>query len=481
VNKPQAMNSPFQDITPNRAMNMFLFPFSFNRKEKKDLISALNKHEFDFFSLENKDLEKKFYSEDYFVSHASLDQYFLPYIECILFPQSTKETGLIRFSKKVNQEITFETKASTILSEVLSIDIFLCPFEIGVMTIRTEVKGNHYSYDDVIEFMNQFRVLEPKLAEEHGATITYENKIYDKVQDYIFSNLTPFLKPYIEQETQHSKHFGSLPYFIDERMYVLSYVTVNNEQPISSGTLFRTGQLNSYDTGGKPFISARNQQYIDEYNDQHVYKRWTPETYYVVTDHVFSCISHSADEETDQMLMNHLFGQHYYNLFLHFFYKIVLLKLSYQYSQLTFEKDQNDIERLIRSITLFSGKYLFLEISSRTEGQEFSRLFKKTFHIDSLYQEVKETLGTLYQNQEKIAGKRHNYLLLILTIYTVLSGIYGMNLVIESWNKNLNWSAIKDYSMFEYIAFIVALSGITISISLGINALYKLIKDRLQQ
>jgi len=56
------MNSPFQDITPNRAMNMFLFPFSFNRKEKKDLISALNKHEFDFFSLENKDLEKKFYS-----------------------------------------------------------------------------------------------------------------------------------------------------------------------------------------------------------------------------------------------------------------------------------------------------------------------------------------------------------------------------------------------------------------------------------
>ncbi|MGK0701781.1 hypothetical protein ACR3I8_20730 [Priestia flexa] len=157
------------------------------------------------------------------------------------------------------------------------------------------------------------------------------------------------------------------------------------------------------------------------------------------------------------------------------------MKLSYQYSQLTFEKDQNDIERLIRSITLFSGKYLFLEISSRTEGQEFSRLFKKTFHIDSLYQEVKETLGTLYQNQEKIAGKRHNYLLLILTIYTVLSGIYGMNLVIESWNKNLNWSAIKDYSMFEYIAFIVALSGITISISLGINALYKLIKDRLQQ
>lgn len=77
-------------------------------------------------------------------------------------------------------------------------------------------------------------------------------------------------------------------------------------------------------------------------------------------------------------LMNHLFGQHYYNLFLHFFYKIVLLKLSYEYSQLTFHKNSEGIERLIRSITVFSGKYLFLEISSRTEGQEFSELFKKS-------------------------------------------------------------------------------------------------------
>ncbi|MDA6141623.1 hypothetical protein OSK03_28040, partial [Escherichia coli] len=70
MDKWQAMNSPFQDITPNRAINMFLFPFSFNRKEKKDLVSALYEHEFDFFSLENTDLEKKFYSKDYFVSHA---------------------------------------------------------------------------------------------------------------------------------------------------------------------------------------------------------------------------------------------------------------------------------------------------------------------------------------------------------------------------------------------------------------------------
>jgi hypothetical protein len=156
----------------------------------------------------------------------------------------------------------------------------------------------------------------------------------------------------------------------------------------------------------------------------------------------------------------------------------VLLKLSYEYSQLTFHKNSEGIERLIRSITVFSGKYLFLEISSRTEGQEFSELFKKIFHINSLYQEVKETLGTLYQNQEKIAAKRHNYLLLILTIYTVLSGIYGMNLVISKLKGNIHWDSMKQFSIFEYIALIVALSGILISISLGVSSLWNLLKDR---
>lgn len=469
---------PFQTIVPTKAMNMFLFPFSFDRKNKEQLVHALEANLFEFFSIQNKHVEKEYYGEQYYVSHDSLDQYFLPYIECILFPDSCEKEGLLRFSKKIDHTVTRQTSSTTVSSNVLSVDVFLCPFEIGVMTIRTEMSHNHYTYDDILEFMNHFRVLEPKLAEEHGSTITYEHHLYSKVQDYIFSQLAPFLNEHIKKEATREQHVGSLPYFIDERMFVLSYVTVNQEQEINSTTLFRTGQLNSYTPDGKPFISAHNHEYIKTYNTKHVYSRWAPETYYVITDHVFSCISKSTDSKTDQLLMNHLFGQHYYNLFLHFFYKIVLLKLSYEYSQLTFHKNSEGIERLIRSITVFSGKYLFLEISSRTEGQEFSELFKKIFHINSLYQEVKETLGTLYQNQEKIAAKRHNYLLLILTIYTVLSGIYGMNLVISKLKGNINWDSMKQFSIFEYIALIVALSGILISISLGVSSLWNLLKDR---
>jgi len=32
---------PFQTIVPTKAMNMFLFPFSFDRKNKEQLVHAL--------------------------------------------------------------------------------------------------------------------------------------------------------------------------------------------------------------------------------------------------------------------------------------------------------------------------------------------------------------------------------------------------------------------------------------------------------
>jgi len=34
---------PFQTIMPTKAMNMFLFPFSFDRKNKEQLVHALKK------------------------------------------------------------------------------------------------------------------------------------------------------------------------------------------------------------------------------------------------------------------------------------------------------------------------------------------------------------------------------------------------------------------------------------------------------
>ncbi|WP_078413093.1 magnesium transporter CorA family protein [Priestia abyssalis] len=469
-----------QPLRVHKAMPQFLFPFSILKKEKQSLIKLLGNEGFHFYTLENEELENAFYGDGFHVSHSSLDQYFLPYIEQMLFPQAKNDPGLLRFSKSLNHSCVLKTKHHDIPFSIHSVDIILCPFDIGIMTIRTEVNKDESSYSDVLDFMNHFRVLEPKLAEQRAANIICCGETFKTVQKYIFSHLFSFIVPFVDRGKKQSTYFGSLPYFVDERMYAIGYMELDNQCEMDDVNLFRTGQLNSYDKEGHLFISAHNMDYIQNYVDKHVHKRWAPETYYTISDHAFSCLTFSPCVKATA-IGNEWFGQNYYNLLLHFFYKIVLLKLTYEYSTLNFEKDQDNVEKLIKSISVFSAKYLFSEISSRTEGQEFSQAFKEVFHINSLYKEVKETLSTLYQNQEKMADKRNNYLLLILTIYTVISGIYGMNLVIEDWKGKIDWAKLANYSLFEYISLVVAVSGIILGIAMAIGAVFKLVKEFLKK
>ncbi|MDY0943358.1 hypothetical protein [Priestia megaterium] len=77
-----------------------------------------------------------------------------------------------------------------------------------------------------------------------------------------------------------------------------------------------------------------------------------------------------------------------------------------------------------------------------------------------------------------MASKRHNYLLQILTVYTVISGIYGMNLVIHNWEGKIAWNKLSHYTIFEYIALFVALSGIIISTVMAIQAVRSYIRAK---
>lgn len=95
------------------------------------------------------------------------------------------------------------------------------------MIICIEMSYNYYIYDDILEFMNYFCVLELKFVEEYGFIIIYEYYCYSKVQDYIFLQFVLFLNEYIKKEVMCEQYVGSFFYFIDEWMFVLSYVMVN--------------------------------------------------------------------------------------------------------------------------------------------------------------------------------------------------------------------------------------------------------------
>lgn len=464
-----------KEIEIEKSITQFIFPFSFKKERRKHLMERLKEEHYTHFSLKDQNLETQFYGPHHHVSHFDLDQYFLPYIEQILFPSAHESDGFHRFSKPLQCTGILETRNDPISFEILSIDIFICPYHIGMINIRVQQTKEKMVLTDTLDFMNHFRVLEPKLAEQKGSKVCVDDQVYEKVQELIFYHLCPFLVSFVdEREVEDAAYFGSLPYFVDERMYVIGYISVKDFESINDVHLYRVGNVNGYDERGRIHVAATNPSYIEKINKKQVYDRWAPHTYYVTSDHVFCCLTHEKDDQ-EEVLASGMLGQHYYNLLLHFYYKVVLLKLSYEHSLLRFQKDEDEIEGLISSISVFSAKYLFSEISSRTEGQEFAEKFKEVFHIDSIYMEVKETLLSLYQNQEKLIDKRHNYLLFIMTIYTVISGIYGMNLVIDDWKGSIHWHRMLHYSFFEYISLLIAISGIFIGLGMGIAAVIKLL------
>jgi len=64
---------------------------------------------------------------------------------------------------------------------------------------------------------------------------------YKKVKDYIFAELIPPIKNFVANRSRYgSSYFGSLPFFIDERMYVISYIHYKGEG-LTEEELYRIG------------------------------------------------------------------------------------------------------------------------------------------------------------------------------------------------------------------------------------------------
>ncbi|MEH6942193.1 hypothetical protein [Bacillus sp. JJ722] len=461
------------------AQFQFMFPFKLKDNVNKKLIRSLLEDDFEFFYLKNLEQESKFYG-DHKVSHRSLEQFFLPNIENILFPTSIhKQECLRRFSKTINLHCELTSKKIKTPFDILSLDIIICPYQIGIMNIRV-VLPKRMSLSDTLQFSDEFRVMEPIIDDDQTHRILYNDQSFDKVRDFIFTILCSNIRRYIDDEDQNSSYFGSLPFFMDERMYVISYISMEEDSTVTPTELFRIGHLYGYSDDGSPLIGANNPEYIKRYYEKNVHDRWADETYYVVSDYTFSCVTKSQNDKLQEVLSNAMYGKHFYSILLYFFYKIVLMKLTYEQSEIKIDKDQDRIEDLIVKITTFSSRYFSPEVNSSTHGKEIFQIVKNVYQIDYLYNHVKKTLETQYQNHEKLTSKRHNYLLQILTIYTVISGIYGMNLVIEDWKGEIKWEAIWSYTFFEWISFLVAISGIVVGMILGIHALRKWIVQYLR-
>ncbi|WP_051405093.1 magnesium transporter CorA family protein [Bacillus cihuensis] len=319
-------------------------------------------------------------------------------------------------------------------------------------------------------------MLEQILNDEESAKIGCEEKTYREVKDFIFNEMLQGMRHYIDENKIQATYIGSLPFFVDERMYVIGQLSLTEDSEISKKSLYRAGELNGYDSSGNSYLGALNLDYIERYYKLHVYDRWGDETYYIISENHFVCLT-KASGSIQKELISQMYGQLFYSMLLCYYYKIVLLKLSHQHSMIDIEKDQSSTALLIVMIANFSAKFYFPVVNSTTTGKEIFQMTKDIFQIERLYQDVKETLYDLYQSQDKLSGKRQNALLQILTIYTVLSGIFGMNLVIEDGKGNFSWNKFMSYTPSEFFVFFVTMSGLVISLILGVFFLQSWIKE----
>lgn len=357
-------------------------------------------------------------------------------------------------------------------------DVWLCPANIGMIATRVGLPEK-CEVSEAINFAHFFRVLEPQLEEEMGAFLTVNGEHFDTFYTLIKKQLLPFVEQYLVEYKEVVQYGGRVPFIEDERMYTTGSLLTNGGE-VDETLLYRLGQMDGYGQDGRPFISTTNMEYIRRYIQEHMLDRWAPNAYTVTSNQAHMHITNAKQAKLLHSLET-FYSTHYYTVIIYYFYKIILLKLSFEHSEIEWEHDKVIVDELIKEIMKFSSRYYFDEVAVRSEGREISTMLRKQFRITSQYEEIKETLNDLYRILEDQADERLNDLLFILTIFTVISGIYGMNLVIEDWGGDIDWSKAADYSIFDWIAFVVALSGIGLSCLLVVQLAYRTISRKIKK
>ena len=466
------------ELQINDAYFTFIFPFNFKQLKRDELIGELEKKGFTLFDIENEQLQDRYYPDGIKISHKELGQFFYPFIEDKLFPKRTSEHGFFRFSNTIEVEGELQTPSASTDFTVHSMDVWLCPANIGMIATRVALKGRR-EFSEAIDFAHFFRVLEPQLEEEMGAELTVDGAVYDTFYSLIKGQILPFFERYLVEYKDVVQYGGSAPFIEDERMYTTGFL-VADEGEVDVTHLFRLGQMDGYGADGRPFISAANTQYVQRYVEDHMLDRWAPNAYTVTSNQAHMHLTNTAHAKQLKSI-EAFYSTHYYTVIIYYFYKIILLKLSFEHSEIEWEKDKAIVDELIEAINKFSSHYYFDEVAVRSEGREISTMLRKQFRITAQYREIKETLNELYRILEDQADERLNDLLFILTIFTVISGIYGMNLFIEDLKGNIDWSKMTDYSFFEWISLIVALCGIGLSFFLVGNLVYRTASQRMKK
>ena len=160
------------------AIFQFIFPFSFKAGYEQNMFPFLQKTISVLFGFDHLYDENTYYGE-FKVSHQNMEAYYLSFTNKILFPHSEHQKGLQRYSKDLNLTGYLTTNLISIPFKIHSIDVTLCPYELGFLTIRTEVNtAPNMTLSEAIEFAAASVYLKLKMIQMRLFVLNVTEKVF---------------------------------------------------------------------------------------------------------------------------------------------------------------------------------------------------------------------------------------------------------------------------------------------------------------
>lgn len=308
------------------------------------------------------------------------------------------------------------------------------------MKFANRIRKNYPKYEkqerlSITREFNRDFFIQRTFEEERRSFIEYVENYYLSIfQEYAISNVNLHSNSHDIKPSQR----------MEPNSFVYAFVQSDLSQPLTNRELYQLAHIDDYD--GE---SGGTEDFIDEFVDAHLYKRWvSSKTYTTAIDYGAMTITHNTNYiySNSSSIANEavypefpdLMIQHYSRIYLLFivlqlFYREQIQDLLGRYASLEDLKkkeEQKKAKEILKDYYQLNQYYFFKRISQEIQGIEMWKFYYETFGIDELYLSVVHDMHELNQRlierHSEVQGKE----IYNLTILAAFTGLFGMNLII---------------------------------------------------
>ncbi len=434
------------------------------------------------------------------IDNGKFFNYFHPNIRNMLFFDKNKKFRAYRKIRKAGErnifygefyELNEDTKKIQkdrnlipVLFEVISNEIYLFNNDKGFLVIRLCLLENYkYSKQDHRFHKNKGIGLENNVTldiwHKFVIRISQNYPIYEtdpvikvaKLNTDMFQNQNDHIT--IEQDDikdmklffEYVKELLDVFNHVEPVAFVHSFVQINNisKKIFTTRELYKLASLNDFEG------NSGDQSFKESFLSRHLWERWVPDTYYTgidygtVTLQNIDRVSYSYHEEHYSSFADLIYQQHtrHYLIFilLSLYYRNFLQELSGRYAELQDMNNKQDLKKANEIISEYynlNQQHVVGRITHNIDGIEKWNFYRRVLGIENLYSEVQKDMKELNQRKLEALNESQNKEIHQLTIIAAITGIFGMNLILNKngWDEVFTWNMVPQ-ELFDILFWLI--------------------------